>query len=696
MTTKGGAFILDGKPWPLHGATYFGRRPGTCGANWFDEHFGYNVQFIPRDIETMHRLGINCVSLFAPGRHFFNKTEPREEMFEKLDRVLELFDAAGIRVILFGARGFDRETWCAAQGIPVPDGLWHPALQPEALRAAVEGQSVFRARYAGRPVVIGYPTGSGRFFRYDFSVPAVRDAWAAWLKERFDGSLSHARKALQCATDERTWEEIRTPLEMEPYFNEDNPRSCEFATMHQAFVMKSSAELCEALKKMTPDQLMFTVMEGCCFSTGHLNAYVPELFPGDAVYTECYHWEGVRSDHIQSEAERRWMREPVAHKPSVDLVDQAGYVQMLIRWMQRSGKPLVVCHGCDIGEPRRGVRDEADQAALIDYFNTAIVAAGAHGICYWCWSDDEQSKTFTSAQGVEYTIDTPPEKRPYWQSGETMGIVRLDESVRPAGDHIARLSRERAGRAPNSSASETLVLFPMPVFQSLYRYRANLTGFGLFTALARTGILAEALWTSAGRRVITAADLAPYKFVILGVGEYLRDHPSVPGALETYVHNGGTLLLPLGFTDKLRDECLGWHAAPALQRLAGAEELIERAPRPRLDDIRAAHAGWAHNAVRSWKLDIADSPCMTCVRPVSTATMLAKAGDSPLLYRHALGEGHVYVFTWNLDVFTFDGDRPDHTSTGWDWLLKDTAAATKITTDEHNPLAQAIRTRCAS
>ena len=670
VTTRGNAFMLDGAPWPLHGATYFGRRPGTCGANWMEEHFAHNFALLPRDLETMQRLGINTISLFVPGGRFFDGMTPRAELFERLDRVLDAVGAAGMRVILFGVRGFERETWCAAQGIEAPSGMWHPAVQPEAFRAHVAGQTAFRARYADQPVIIGYPTGANRFFRYDFSVPPVRDVWAAWLQRRFDGDLARARAALHCGADETAWEQIRTPLEMEPYFNEDNPRSCEFATMHQVLVMRASAEICAALKPVTPRQLLFTVMEGCCFSTGHLNAYVPELFPGDAVYTECYHWEGVRSGHIQSEAERRWMREPVADKPSAEIACNAGYVQMLIRWMQRSGKPLVVCHGCDIGEPKRGVRDEADQAALIKQFNEVSVAAGAHGICYWCWSDDEQSKTFTSAQGIEYTIDTPPEKRPFWQSGETMGILRYDGSVRPCGEDIARLARARAGKAPVPAAGGVCVLFPMPVFQSLYRYRANLTGFGLFTALARVGVWADALWTSAGERAISAADLAPYATVIIGAGEYLRDHPGVPEALEAYVHGGGTLLLPLGFPARLQDEYLRWRNLPALQRLAGAQAGAERGECAAVCDIHVAQPGWAADAVAAWTLDIPERACLTRVQPVPGAEVLARAGAAPLLYRHAFGAGRVYVYTWNLDVFMFKGDRPDHAETGWDWLLR--------------------------
>jgi hypothetical protein len=539
-------------------------------------------------------------------------------------------------------------------------------VEPAAEEAYIAAQQKFRARYADHDEVIGYPTGVGRFFRHDFSVPPVRQAWAAWLQRRFDDELDRARELLQCTDDERAWQDIRTPCEMEPYFNEDNPRSCEFALMHQVLTSRSRRRIYQALKPITPRQLLFTVMEGCCFSTGHLNAYVPELFPGDAVFTECYHWEGVRSGHIQSESERRWMREPVADTPSCELLGNEGYVQMLVRWMRRSGLPVVVCHGADIGEERRGVRDEHDHEVLIAHFSEWAIAAGARGINYWCWTDDEQSKTFTRQRGVEYTIDMPREARPYQQSGETMGLVRLDGSVRPAGAAVRNAARALRASGPDAVSRDTLVLFPHPVFQSLYRYRANLTAFGIVTALARHGTNAECMMSSAGEQLVTPEQLRRHRYVIIGVQEYLQDHPGIPDVLARYVQHGGTLLMPLGYADQLRDEYLQWRSNPALARLAGCATLVSREARARLSEITSP----ASQAASAWTLTTDTGAFFSRVRLVPGAEVIATADGEPLLYRHRLGAGWVYVFTWSLDVFMWKESAMDARGGNWDWILE--------------------------
>jgi hypothetical protein len=614
----------------------------------------------------MQELGLNTVTMFIPGRRLFNGLELDAELCDRVDEVLALVRAAGMKTMLFGPRGYRREDWCAAQGIAVPDGLWHPAVQPAAAAAYIAAQTAFRSRYADHDELIGYPTGVSRFFRHDFSVPPVRQAWAQWLRRRFDDDLDRARELLQCADDERAWEDIRTPCEMEPYFNEDNPRSCEFALMHQVLTSQARHRVYAALKPVTPRQLLFTVMEGCCFSTGHLNAYVPELFPGDAVFTECYHWEGVRSGHIQTEDQRRWMREPVADKPSSELINNEGYVHMLVRWMRGSGLPVVVCHGADIGEVRRGVRNEDDHATLVANFNAWAIAAGARGINYWCWTDDEQSKTFTRRLGVEYTIDTPAGQRPYQQSGETMGLMRLDGSVRPAGAAVRAAAHALRAAVPDALPRDTLVLFPHPVFQSLYRYRANLTGFGILTALARLGVNAECMLTSAGEQLVTRAQLAPYAHVIVGAQEYLQDHPSMPDVLAAYVRNGGTLLLPLGYADQLRDEYLQWRSIPALAELAGCDTVVGREERASLADITRVSG----HCRRAWTLTTDTGACFTRVRLAPGSELLAAAGGEPLLYRHQLGAGRVYVFTWNFDVFMWQGSEMDYNGGDWDWLLE--------------------------
>ena len=84
-----GNFTLDGKPFFLHAAVYFGRRPGTCGADWMGENFEHNLAFMDRDFATMNELGINTLGLFVPARFSFDGMEPKPERLAQLNTVLD-------------------------------------------------------------------------------------------------------------------------------------------------------------------------------------------------------------------------------------------------------------------------------------------------------------------------------------------------------------------------------------------------------------------------------------------------------------------------------------------------------------------------------------------------------------------------------------------------------------------------------
>jgi hypothetical protein len=632
------------------------------------ENFGHNLAFLDADLATMNRLGLNMLGLFTPARELFRGVEPNELLFAQLDDVLAKVKAAGLRMVLFALGGISQEAWCRARGVDAAPGLWNPAVNPEAEACRIASCAFVMKRYAEHPEVIGYPVGAGRFFRYGFDVPPVRPAWADWLKERFKGDIGHAAELLDCGSEEATWDQIRMPTEMEPYFNQDNPRSFEFALMQQTLTRASNERIVQALRAVCPRQLIIEAMEGCCFSTGHLTTMIPEQVSADAIWLESYHWEGLRSYHIQSADERRWMAEPVADKPSVDIGIHAGYVQMLTRWMRRSGKPL-----------------------MVDRFNTYFQASGGHGINYWCWSDDELSKTFTKQSGVEFTIDTAPEKRPFWQAGETMGQVRFDGSQRPVCDCIRARTAAANAKPVQTYQADTLVLFPSPQFQSLYRYRANLTGFALLTGLTRQGILAEVAMSSAGEVRIGLGSLAPYKLVVLGAAEYTRDHPQTPEVLERYARSGGTVLITLGYAGRLQDEYLRWRNVAALKRLAGAATAKARHECATLDDITGVHPSFDTAGLASWSLMMDRPAFFTKVKPVEGAELLVLAGGSPLLYRHRLDAGWVYVFAWDLDVLLYKGNTIDYRTAEWDFMWRGLAAEVGLRRDLENPMTAIVR-----
>ncbi len=688
-TDDRGNFVLDGRPWFLHGATYFGHRPGTCGADWMGENFAHNARFFERDFGTMRELGLNTASIFVPARAFFVGLDPAEKRFEQLHAVLDRLGEFGLRAILYARRALGREAWCAEHGVDPAQGMWHPAVNPHAEQYSIDECKAFRERFAGRAEILGWATSVGRFFRYDFSAPPVRDAWAAWLRERFDGDFGRLRELFDLGPAEGTWEEVLMPTEMEPYFNEDNPRSFEFALMQQVLCCRSSARITQAVRPAVPNHLIINDVEGCCFSMGHLTALVPEMLAADALWHECYNWEGLRSFHF-GDGPPRWMKEPVADKPAVEILCAAGYVQMLTRWCRRSGKPVIICHGVDIGEKRRGTYTEDDQRLLISRYNAFAVASGAHGINYWCWNDDELSKTYTRQFGVEFTVDTPAQKKDYQQAGETMGLVRYDGSQRPACEDVRELSRRMRGRPAEEPRREVLVLFPCPMFQSVHRYRSNLTGFAILTSLAREGIAGDVAMTSAGEDVVRLDHLTPFRLVIIGAPEYTRDHERVPELLVQYVEGGGTLLLPLAERDRLQDPYVKWRGAPALAKLAGAARVLGREETARIDRVASAHAAFDASATPSWELAMDEPATFTRVEPAAGAEVLVRAGTGPLLYRHRLGAGAVYVFTWNLDVLLFRGGRIDYGGGHWGWLWRGLAREIGLACDPDGPLARTV------
>jgi len=694
-TDQQGNFILEGKPWFLHGAVYFGRRPGTCGADWMGENFQHNLSFLDRDIATMHQMGINTMGLFVPSNRFFEGLRPVNERFDQLATFLDRIQSGGIRAVMFDLWQFGKDEWCKMNGVDPGDELWQPSVHPEAERASIESKRSLRTPFADRPEIIGWATGGNRFFEYKFTVPSLHGTWQAWLRRRFDWDFNRVRELFDLDSTENTWERVRMPTEMEPYFNQDNPRSYEFALMQQVLNQRGSNRLVKAVRPFTPNHLLFDVMEGCCFSTGHLTHSIPEEVEADGLWIECYHWEGLRSYPFLSEQEHRWMPEPSANKPSVEILNAAGYVQMLTRWMKRSKKAMIICHGVDIGDKRRGVRSEEDQTQMLSRYDTLYLESGGNGIGYWCWNDDELSKTFTIQFGVEYGSDTDESLKKYPQAGETMGIVRYDGTPRPVAEEIRQVSDQMVGKPARSTTDEVMVLLPAPVFQSLYRYRANLTAFGVFTSLGRQGIQANMAFTSAGERILSLKDIASYRLVILGCSSYRKDFPAVPDVLRDYVQGGGTLFFPLARCDTLIDPYLKVRPSQALKILAGCQacEVVEQSALAR---IKGVHPSFETNLPDSWELQTDEPAFFAKVRPEAGIETLVEAEHHPLLYRHQVGKGTVYVFTWNLDVFIYDGKTLDHHKDRWDWIWQEIISALQLHQRLDSPLRETILQMAAS
>ena len=61
-----------------------------------------------------------------------------------------------------------------------------------------------------------------------------------------------------------------------------------------------------------------------------------------------------------------------------------------------------------------------------------------------------------------------------------------------------------------------------------------------------------------------------------------------------------------------------------------------------------------------------------------------------LLFRHFLGKGAVYVFTWSLDVLTYKADTVDDGTGEWDWIWKGIASELGLARRLDNPIRAVI------
>jgi hypothetical protein len=141
--------------------------------------------------------------------------------------------------------------------------------------------------------------------------------------------------------------------------------------------------------------------------------------------------------------------------------------------------------------------------------------------------------------------------------------------------------------------------------------------------------------------------------------------------------------------DTLIDPYLKVRSSAALKSLAGckSDEVVEQG---RLTKIKGLHPAFSNNLPDSWELDMDEPAFFARVQTNPTAEILATANNHPLLYRHQIGKGTVYVYTWNLDVFIYEGKTIDHYSDKWDWMWKGIATETGLEQRLDSPVRETI------
>ncbi len=165
VTSEGGDFMLDGARWRAHGVNYM-PSSGIGTEDWdaFEHWIGaraYDPVIIQRDLDRIHDLGMNAVSIFI-----YRESLESQNLLDLLRRL----EAMGMKANL-----------SLRPGTPL-DFEWEKIRELLTYYRIAEHDSVFALDLAWEPM---FPDHAGRT-RYDAD-------WRAWVDERY-GSLAHAEQ----------------------------------------------------------------------------------------------------------------------------------------------------------------------------------------------------------------------------------------------------------------------------------------------------------------------------------------------------------------------------------------------------------------------------------------------------------------------------------------------------------------------
>ena len=153
--------------------------------------------------------------------------------------------------------------------------------------------------------------------------------------------------------------------------------------------------------------------------------------------------------------------------------------------------------------------------------------------------------------------------------------------------------------------------------------------------------------------------------------------------LLNYVRDGGNIFFALEKPDRILNPYLHETDNPELRELAGCLK-CERIAKNEICSIRST-ANFP-NIAESWSIFHDEPVYFADVTLPESAEVIATADGKPLLYKHNIGRGHVYVFTWNLDLFMFKDHIMDHYDNGFDWIWRVIADDLNLYRDNENEL----------
>jgi hypothetical protein len=697
-----GDMELGGRRHYLNCAVYYGRWPHECVSQWFDDSvWAKNRAALEPDFSTMEALGLNSIGLFIRAEDVIAQGQLTSNI-ERLDEVIATAGRHGVRTIIFPGPFIDNpEIYREMTGQEAPADLacWHPTHSPALFDAYVHVMGLLAERYRREPDVLGYMDRIDRLV-YTFSRrgtrPGLDHLWQEWLERRYPTFADFQEAHPDLREKPQSFGEVKLPQDFPDGFSTRDSRAYEYSLMQRTLVGEAQNRFDREIKRLAPEQIMWTPFEGCCLMNPVLDGYLPAPNVLEAIWAEYYPSTGFGEAyrvHLTN-ADRDYLLLHEFDVPRLPAYTAQAY--LISRWLKTTSKcPIILCQG-HIMEPERAESPwEYEHRTLIDRTNRAILQSGADGWAYWCWSDDPYSLTASADQAATA-------RHRYRKQGETMGLMRWDGTLRPAAITARDYSRllENPPALHPRLASEALLLLPEPIMMIEQASLALETATGVTAALLRSGVLPEVRWTATPYQPLGLDELRRYPLVVLGDRYYTRDRRELPATLRDYVRDGGVLLWAVHDTETLEDELGRPQAQPALRELAGCS-----GPPAKLWPVGEVqwyiHDGfeYVNSPLFGRHRCQLESESFTWLYPDAPGTELIASAkfaegpetpgtgsfgypaaggaleqpsgaNAPLFYRIPLGAGWIYIFTWTFNVFRDDRAAMHYGGSGWDWLLR--------------------------
>ncbi len=296
------------------------------GTNYYDPNTGWPPQVwkqFDADAVTLHfqrmsELGVNCARVFLAAATFQPDVNTiDEESLEKLDTLIEIARASGIRLILTGP-----DHW---EGEPP---YWKPDrfAGPEALRALDHFWRTLGERYEGEPAILAWDLLN------EPQMPWHLDPWDAkwneWLRSRYEN-----QEALQAAWGEEL-EEGETLGAVGPAKDtgdRGNPRLYDWQLFREHLADQWVQRQVRVLREVDPTHLI---------TVGYIQWSYPIIRPGDPHIYSAFNphrqaqWLDFISVHFYP-----LMGRPFGSRVYWDR--NLAYLQALLAYCQ-TGKPVVL------------------------------------------------------------------------------------------------------------------------------------------------------------------------------------------------------------------------------------------------------------------------------------------------------------------------------------------------------------------